>query len=563
MEVKLLKDEKTSAPEFYLKHKDYFDEKIITVLEDTNNKYLKEKDKNGILQAALLIAKKDNMELRRQLSDTKNYNKFCKQLLKDAKADKNDLEKRIDDLAKTIDKIEKEKDTLIDDLIKELEIANKEIERLKRENEKNSRPTTTKKNSTNSNLPPSTDFSHKKINSRVKTGKKVGGQINHPGHFIKPKTPNSVKVYHVKSVPKGALPHVGEDGKIDYYYTQELDSSFSVVVSETQYILDPNGEDLPKEVLNKYKITGVSYGKNIKSLVLLLNIKGTVPLKRLCEIINEYSNNNFNLKESTICNWNTEFHAKTKDFRQNIISNILRHNIIHVDETSSTVNGKVKWVQCLTNKFGTYYFLVDKRGDNENGVIKKLENFSHYVVHDHFKPYYKYLEKAIHCECGAHILRYLKAGYELEGSFECSKLMILMREMLKEKKKLLSEGKNEMEPARIEDFKKRYKVIIESSIDEFEKKNPGIKKKYIPDYIKLFKRMLEYIDKHFAFLLDFNVPFDNNEAERACRKVKNKKKTSTQFRDFDFAHTYFENLSVFETLNKNHENIYNFLTKTF
>ena len=141
--------------------------------------------------------------------------------------------------------------------------------------------------------------------------------------------------------------------------------------------------------------------------------------------------------------------------------------------------------------------------------------------------------------------------------------MILIREMLKEKKKLLSEGKNEMESARIEDFKKRYKAIIESSIDEFEKKNPGIKKKYIPDYIKLFKRMLEYIDKHFAFLSDFKVLFDNNEAERVCRKVKNKKKTSTQFRDFEFAHKYFENLSVFETLNKNHENIYNFLTKTF
>ena len=43
--------------------------------------------------------------------------------------------------------------------------------------------------------------------------------------------------------------------------------------------------------------------------------------------------------------------------------------------------------------------------------------------------------------------------------------MILIREMLNEKKKLLSEGKNEMESARIEDFKKRYKAIIESSID--------------------------------------------------------------------------------------------------
>ena len=100
--------------------------------------------------------------------------------------------------------------------------------------------------------------------------------------------------------------------------------------------------------------------------------------------------------------------------------------------------------------------------------------------------------------------------------------MILIREMLKEKKKLLSEGKNEMESARIEDFKKRYKAIIESSIDEFEKKNPGTKKKYIPDYIKLFKRMLEYIDKHFAFLSDFNVFFDNNEAYEVMFKALSK-----------------------------------------
>ena len=42
--MKQVQEEKTFVPEFYLKSKDYFDEKIITVLEDTNNKYLKEKD---------------------------------------------------------------------------------------------------------------------------------------------------------------------------------------------------------------------------------------------------------------------------------------------------------------------------------------------------------------------------------------------------------------------------------------------------------------------------------------------------------------------------------------
>ena len=55
MKVKMSQDEKTSAPEFYLKHKDYFDEKLITVLDNTHYKYLKEKDKNDILLASLIL----------------------------------------------------------------------------------------------------------------------------------------------------------------------------------------------------------------------------------------------------------------------------------------------------------------------------------------------------------------------------------------------------------------------------------------------------------------------------------------------------------------------------
>ena len=85
-----------------------------------------------------------------------------------------------------------------------------------------------------------------------------------------------------------------------------------------------------------------------------------------------------------------------------------------------------------------------------------------------------------------------------------------------------------MPPDRIAYIEECYDEIINGELIKFKLDNPSIKKKYIPEYIKLFQRMKEYKKEHLMFLYDFNVPYTNNNAERALRMIKTRKKVSGQ-----------------------------------
>ena len=80
----------------------------------------------------------------------------------------------------------------------------------------------------------------------------------------------------------------------------------------------------------------------------------------------------------------------------------------------------------------------------------------------------------------------------------------------------------------IEGFENRYIEIVERGLKKYEE-NPASNKKYVPEYVKAFRRMLKYKEDHLRFVNDFRVPYTNNAAEKQCRVVKGKKKTSGQF----------------------------------
>lgn len=543
------KSKNSNRPEFFIKHKDYFDEKLINVLVATQNKCDRLTEEINKLRERIVIKddiisylkiREDSIKKKYQL-DLKEKNDEINDCIKD-------LQDLIDDMKKTIDRISEDNKNLTELIIEKDKIINDlEIEKRK------------KKNSSNSSLPPSMDFGSIKanINSREKSDKKLGGQKGHKAHLINLNNkPTKIIIKKVKKAPIGATPYKDENGNILYYSVQEIDYKLKELITETRYIIDDAGEELSEKELLKHKISPVIYGPKIKTLLLMLSVKGTIPLQRLSEIINEIFDNKINISQGTICNWLEELRNKSKPILNKIANNVMNQPIIHVDETSSSLNGNLIWIHAMTNKEGTIYYPVEKRGDKDGGALKVLSNYEGYLVHDHFLPYYKYEDKAYHVECNAHVLRALQYGIENDNSVACILLKDLFLTMLETKKDYLNQNKGELEKEKIEEFEKKYDKIINDELIRYETLYPNrIKGKYCPEYISLFRRLAKFKDNHLIFIKDFNVPFDNNAAERACRKVKNKKKVSTQFKTMKYAEIYFDILSLFETLRMKKKNI--------
>ncbi len=545
--------------EAIIKHKEYFDGRLIEIIEN-----LKNENENSLVA----ISKKDAMISKqcsqiltlenKVLDQSKIIQSFvCK--TKDHEIEIEEQKKTIKGNTEYIDKIKQENDMIksdLDEALKNIKNLEKEIEKLKKEIRK-----LKESNSTNSNVSSSYDIlSHAKkkkdINSRVKSGKKIGGQTGHPVHKSTLSNSNDEVIdKYVKKAPQAAEAVYDDEDKLLYYRTQEIDLIVTSKVIETRYHIQADGEELSKEILDKYKINPLTFSASFKSAMIYLNQKGTIPLKRLSEIIDEISNGQVHVNESTLVKWNNEFKQSSKEAIDKIVETLIKAKVINVDETGCKINSKQHWIQTANSDKAALLLHVEKRGDKESGIIKMLEGYDQILCHDYFKPYY-HLQSCLHTQCNAHIERYLKAGIEFDNNEACKEILEILRTSLKKKKELISQGKYKMDDDQIEDIKTKMIDIMEKEMERYRIKNPDIKEKskYEADYIKLFRRMIERIEEHLLFLRDFDVPYTNNEAEKVCRVVKTKKNISYQFKSNEGADAYASIMSIIMTARKNGDN---------
>lgn len=539
--------------EAILKHKNYFDNKLVSfVLEAQSSiSLLKKENEEYKLQNNLLKA-----EISRLNHHVDFLNKEIVRIQKFSDSKSKELDEIKEYLKDLEEKLKKER--------KEYEEQSKRIEELIEENKKHNEEVRRKlnklrfSNSTNSNMPTSFDvLSRTKAkadaNTRRKSNLKRGGQKGHEAHrSVLNGNIDEVVTIKVRKAPSGAVKCKDSEGNI-YYATQEVDLLFRTKITETRYYINENGIELNEHILKKYAINSVVYTPHFKSCTIYLNQKGTIPLQRLCDITKEMSEGSINLQPSTIVSWNKEFHKKSESAKEAILASILKNEITHVDETGMSVNGTMKWMHTITNDSGSYITVTSKRGDIENGPIKALAEYEGILVHDHFKTYYQ-LMKCRHAECNAHIDRYLQSGIDIDNNEECKEMLSLMHEMLRKKIELIENGKFKMEDEEIIGFEERYLSIAQKGIEKYYQNHPKSKKKYEPDYIPTFKRMIEYKDEHLRFIKDFRVPYTNNAAERQCRAIKSKKKASGQFVSLKGAESYASVLTVMQTSKLRHEN---------
>lgn len=471
--------------------------------------------------------------------------------------------KKCDDLSHEIKTIEKKTEKKFKKQLKEqkeyftqkIEILEKENKELKIENKKLRNDNDRLKkiinnNSNNSSKPPSSDIKRNIPNNREKTNQKVGGQKGHKAHFLSKKL---VEEKIKRGEFKREIYHKGKLQK-EYISKYILDLEINVIAKEYRFYKDKNGKyNIPKE----FK-TDVQYGSEIKTLCTILNTEGIVALDRLTNLVSCITHGGINLSKGSIVNFTKELNQKSEYLIKEIEEDLLNSEMMNTDATTGRCENKNICVRTYSTEKATLLIPSYGKGKRYIEETNILNRYTGNLVHDHETVMYNYGKK--HIECNVHISRYLRGDYENTKNEWALKMRSFLCSLNEYRKKLKTKGKEKLEKEQIERDSKRYDELLEEGYEE----NKKVKGKYLrQEEQRLLNRLKKYKENHLMFLYDFNVPFDNNLAERDLRHVKSKQKISGHFNSMEGIKIYLNIKSIIGTLKKRGENFYNRIFKIY
>lgn len=408
-------------------------------------------------------------------------------------------------------------------------------------------------NSENSHKPPSTDiFKVKKDHSlREKTAKKVGGQIGHKGHHLEMSAVVDEIIVHTPIVCSCCGEAFDEKSNLGVFDTRQVfDMPPPKLVVTSHQITQHQCScgkitmgKFPKEVKSK-----TQYGTNILTFCTILTNECRVSHQKTSGILSDIFG--CSLSVGTILKGNEKLYESLASVEQEIKEAVLASEVAHFDETGMKVEKKLHWFHVACTNLFTYLFVHPKRGlealKSDESILK---DFSGTAVHDCWASYFNF-DNCKHALCNAHILRELNALIE-QGSLWATKMKQLLMEMYQKSEK---GGKIIENPTY---FLPMYDYICKIAAKEEppprKSKNGRLKSSKGRN---LLNRLQEYQAEVTAFTSNENIPFTNNEAERAIRHVKIKQKVSMCFRTFEGAKIYARIQSVIDTIKKHGLNVF-------
>ncbi len=406
-------------------------------------------------------------------------------------------------------------------------------------------------NSQNSSKPPSSDI-FKRKKKKQKPGlprkpKKQGGQKGHKGNTLKMVEAESVD--DVIALKPGRC-SCGKGLKCQGMEVHSRRQVFDIpkpklLVTEYQqysctcpccgkknYGVYPEAVKAPTQ-----------YGIGIRSLVTLLSVKYHLSHQHISELLVDLYKHPIN--GATIQSSIKTASKQAEDALRQIKSELLKLDVLHVDETGIQVKAQPYWLHVASNEKWTYLYAHKNRGRKalEEG-FSSLYNYTGTIIHDSWETYWG-LKAGRHGLCGAHILRELRAQIEQGRKWAQRMYSLLLK--LYEKYILGEEIHRRSYEWRL------YKQIIKQALEE---EAPPVKKKGArgrPKKTKgrnLAERLLKYQEEVLRFCREVNIPFTNNQAERDLRPAKGKLKVAGSFRSVHGAQHFARLQSIFSTWRK-------------
>jgi transposase len=388
-------------------------------------------------------------------------------------------------------------------------------------------------NSQTSSKPPSSDNFVKKTKSlREKSNKKVGGQKGHNGNTLKMvPNPDKIEIHHLK---------------VCNYCNNELSDTQILKIKKRQVF------EIPKICLEvtehqaEVKICScckkinhaefpptvsapVQYGNRLKSFGLYLNNYQLLPYDRISELLEQLLGMKFNV--GSLFSANKELYEKLETTEVIIREKILKEKILNVDETGFYVKDSRQWLHLYSTDKLTYYHHHKKRGKEAMNEIGILPNFKGRIIHDFWQSYFNF--DCQHSLCNAHHLRELNFVIEQEQAIWAKEMKVLLLEIKSSVDKAKKNSLNSLSTHQLLDYEKKYEVILEKALQFYPDIKTITKKRGRKKQDKgknLLDRLINYREETLSFMYNFEIPFDNNQAERDVRMMKLKQKISGCFR---------------------------------
>lgn len=294
------------------------------------------------------------------------------------------------------------------------------------------------------------------------------------------------------------------------------------------------------------------YGPDFKALLVYLNQKQFIPMKRVVELCADVLGQT--VSEGTIGDASHAVAQLVEPVNQQIQEHLIEtEHPVHFDESSLRVKQKNHWVHSAGTGRATHYHLDEKRGtvgiDNAGILPNRLGK----SVHDDWAAYYAYAN-ADHASCNAHHLRefaFLQERYPQAWQGAMVELLLQIKQTVAE---AVAHGQACLAPEQLAAFETRYNDLVAQglALNPTPEKPPGQRGRVKQSPPKnLLDRLRDHKAAVLAFMYDFKVPFDNNLAERDIRMVKLKQKISGCFRSDEGAKTFCAIRGYLSTARKN------------